>query len=149
MPSTSSQILSGENTQTDIDLEYSTDFNKPSFWRGLLTPEGLIMFPLAVIIDIIEIVCDVFVESFIIAAVLDAVAYLLIGGWMLVRGSNAKVSERSVKTLQQVSTKMAKTEKWVRWARITAPLFELIPFVSIVPCWAIAVYIELKYGNSV
>ena len=124
----------------------------PRFLDALFTPEGISMMSLAVIVDVLEIVFDLTGVGAVVSLALDILAFVVIGGWMMGRGSDVKVSERAGETLkkatkQQFETASAKWQKRLRWARITVPMFELIPFVSIVPCWIVEVYFELKYGK--
>ncbi len=128
----------------------------PSFLDALFTPEGMSMMTLAVIVDVLEIVFDLTGVGAIAALALDILAFVIIGGWMMGRGSDIKVSEKAAKTLkkatkeqfERMSARPAKWSKRLKWARITVPIFEMIPFVSIVPCWIVAMYFELKYGKT-
>ncbi len=130
--------------------------SKPSFLNALFTAEGLIMFFLAVIVDVVEVVLDLTGVGAVVALALDIGAYAIIGGWMMSRGSDVSVSKRAGETLKKGAkqiaaiAKSAKSAKWskrLKWMRPLLPLFELIPFVSIVPCWIVGVYFELKYGK--
>jgi len=126
---------------------------QPSFWRGLATPEGIFMMGLALIVDILEIFLDITVVGALPQIAVDLAAFLIIGGWMMSRGSNIKVSEKAAESLKKVTKEQFTTAsvKWAKrleWARVTVPVFELIPFVSIVPLWVVAVYLELKYGGT-
>ncbi len=144
----------GEAAEAEGGQE-SANVPQPSFLDALFTPEGITMFTLAVIVDVLEIVFDLTVVGFVVALALDIFAYAVIGGWMMVRGSDVKVSEKAAETLKKatkeqfkkISTKQAKWTKRLKWMRPVLPIFELIPFVSIVPCWIVAVYFELKYGK--
>ncbi len=136
--------------------EAATIEESPSFLDSLFTPEGISMMSLAVIVDVLEIVFDLTGVGAVVALALDILAYVVIGGWMMGRGSDVKVSERAAQTLKKatkeqftkISTKSQKWTKRLKWMRPALPLFEMIPFVSIVPCWIVAVYFELKYGKS-
>lgn len=137
-----------ENTQGGQIRE-----EQPSFWRGFATPEGVFMMSLALVVDIAEIFLDITVVGALPQIALDLAAFIIIGGWMMSRGSNIKVSEKAAENLKKVSkqqfaTASAKWAKRLEWARVTVPVFELIPFVSIVPLWIVAVYLELKYGGT-
>jgi len=137
-------------------LATTEDQAAPRFLDNFFTPEGISMMTLALVVDVVEIVLDLTGVGAVAALVLDIVAYVVIGGWMMTRGGNVQVSEKAAKTLkkatkeqfEKVSTKSQKWAKRLRWARFTVPAFELIPFVSIVPFWVVGVYLELKYGKS-
>ena len=143
----------GDTTEGTESLETKA----PSFLDALFTPEGITMFSLAIIVDVLEIVLDITGVGAVAALALDIAAYVIIGGWMMARSSDVKVSEKAAETLKKATKEQftkfsAQSEKWakrLRWARITMPIFEMIPFVSIVPCWIVGVYFELKYGKQV
>lgn len=159
------QDLTKEKTETDEAEEAEDSPNEqgsragqikeeqPSFWKGFFTPEGIIMMGLALVVDILEIILDITVVGALPQIAIDIAAFLIIGGWMMSRGSDIKVSQKADDNLKKVTkeqfeTASAKWAKRLKWARITVPIFELIPFVSIVPMWVVAVYIELKYGGK-
>lgn len=127
---------------------------EPSFWRGYFTPEGIFMMGLALVVDILEIVLDLTGVGAIVQIAIDIAAFLIIGGWMMSRGSaDIQVSKKASENLKKVSKKQFETAsaKWakrLKWMRFSMPVFELIPFVSIVPMWVVGVYFELKYGGK-
>lgn len=145
----------GEEIEAEGEQE-SKSVSQPSFLDALFTAEGMVMFGLAVIVDVLEIVLDLLVVGAVVALALDIAAYAIIGGWMMMRGSDVKVSEKAAENLkkatkrqfEKISTRSEKWAKRLKWVRTTVPIFELIPFISIVPCWIVAVYFELKYGKS-
>ena len=96
---------------------------------SLLSPEAVVMLPLAVIVDVI----DFFIASLFIV---DIIALLLFGSWMYLRSGQATISAKSAKAL-----KMARTMRWLRPLLI---IIECIPIVGMLPCWALVVYFELK-----
>ncbi|MDD4990373.1 MAG: hypothetical protein PHW31_03625 [Candidatus Pacebacteria bacterium] len=144
-----------EATEAEEEQE-SVSVPEPSFLDALFTAEGMVMFGLAVIVDVLEVVLDLTGVGALVALALDIAAYAIIGGWMMTRGSDVKVSKRAGETLkkaakeqfEKISSKQAKWAKRLKWMRPVLPLFEMIPFISIVPCWIAAVYFELKYGKS-
>ena len=126
---------------------------QPSFWKGYFTTEGVFMMGLALVVDILEIVLDLTGVGAIVQIAIDIAAFLIIGGWMMSRGSDIKVSKRAAENLKKVTKKQfeAASAKWakrLKWMRVVMPIFELIPFVSIVPMWVVGVYFELKYGGT-
>lgn len=100
---------------------------------AILSPAGLIMLPLAAIIDII----DFFVASILI---LDIVAILVIGGWIYSRSGQLKATRGATARLG----KAAKWAKRLRWLRPLLIVIEFIPIVGMLPLWVLLVYFELK-----
>lgn len=100
---------------------------------ALLSPAGLIMLPLAAIIDII----DFFIGSLLI---LDIVAILVIGGWIYSRSGQLKATRGATARLG----KAAKWAKRLRWLRPLLIAIEFIPIVGMLPLWVLLVYFELK-----
>ena len=106
---------------------------------GLLSPEGIIMICLALLLDgigvlllIVSLVSGGAGEYF--SYFVDFVGLILIGAWMFSRSG----AIRGPKGIKKISAKALKRVG-------LAFLGELIPFIGdIVPCWTIAVYYELK-----
>ncbi|MEK7103956.1 MAG: hypothetical protein AAB842_00970 [Patescibacteria group bacterium] len=126
---------------------------QPSFWKGFATPEGIFMMGLALIVDVLEIVLDLTGVGAIVQIAIDIAAFLIIGGWMMSHGSDIKAPQKAVDNLKkagkkQFETASAKWAKRLKWMRFSMPIFELIPFISIVPMWVVGVYYELKYGGK-
>ncbi len=104
---------------------------------SLLTPEGILMMFLAIVIDLFGLV--LFILSFlgvgvILSGVSDVLGLLFIGSWMFSRSGNITVT----KGAKKLTTKLFK--------RLGLSfLGELIPFFGdIAPCWTLAVYFELR-----
>lgn len=121
-----------ETSQAEIETEGTEDTGNIG---ALFSPEGVIMMIIATVIDLL----DFFTGSFF---VVDIFAIALIGGWMLFRSGQLKVTKGA-------GARMAKAAKWakrLRWIRPLFILIEFIPVVGMLPLWIILVYFELKYS---
>ncbi len=162
-----------DESETDADYEEMTH----SFSYRLMNPINLSMFILACCVDGAELVLDVIgiiavetgvvpVVVGVIALILDIGALFIIGFWLLSKTGTAVLSKRALKLGSQTAKKgaamateesekmaqlIANWTKWagrLKWIRFLAPIFEMLPYVSIVPMWAVAVYLEIKYGGE-
>lgn len=100
---------------------------------NIFSPAGLLMLPLAGLIDVI----DFFIGSFIL---MDIVAILTIGVWIYFNSQQLKVTKGAAARIGKAA-KMARRLKWLRPLLI---VIEFIPVVGMVPCWILLVYFELQ-----
>ncbi len=127
-----------------IDRSNSPATEGPGMAAGVLSPEGAIMFPIAIILDVIGFVF--FFLSLVgigipLSFLLDIAGLLTIGAWMYFRSGSVTVPKRTKKAGKKMAKKINKTAlKRIGWVFFR----ELIPFFGdIAPCWTIAVYREL------
>lgn len=140
-----------EDADEDED-ESEEDEEEGHFLDNLLTAEGFCMMSLAVIVDVAEIILDIFVVTALVSLILDIAAILIIGGWMFLRSGEIAVPKRTVEKAKGTIKTTVKGTKWtkrLKWLRPVLAVFELIPFLSIVPCWIVVVYFDLKYGSPI
>lgn len=127
-----------KNTGKDIEEgEEVSDTEK----RGtILGPEAVLMFFIAILLDLFGLLCLALNFFFGIGEILsfipDFLGLFIIGGWMLIR--SGIITE--TKGVKKMGTKIFK--------RLGLSfLVELIPVVgNVAPCWTLAVYFELKNG---
>jgi hypothetical protein len=103
---------------------------RPPSAEALFSPEGVIMLPIAVIIDVL----DFLIGSLLI---LDIVAILTIGVWIYFHSQEIAVAKGAAARLSV----WAKRLKWLRPLMI---ILEFIPIVGMLPLWTLLVYFELK-----
>ena len=116
---------------------------------GFLSPDALLIFPLAIFLDLVGIglLCFGF-DDF---GVTDVIGIVFIGGWALFRSwviettkdLTTKVKETRA-TRKEASARIGKAAKNMKWTRIVSFAGELIPYIGALPFWTILVYSELK-----
>ncbi|MBL7142394.1 MAG: hypothetical protein ISS83_01945 [Candidatus Pacebacteria bacterium] len=127
------------------------------------SPEGLIILPFAVLIDLIGIILVCFgLDDFWIT---DIIAWMFLGGWSFLRSQiipaqgaepidisqirkgktdfkkqlqEARRISKETKTAQK-GAKAAKWGKRIKW-------LEFIPYVGALPLWSVSVYMTIKYS---
>jgi len=109
-----------------------------------LSPEGIIMMSLAIFLDGSEFLVNYIpVIGQTISVIIDIIALLFIGGWMLFRSGIIRAPKR-------VTARVGKAVKWAQRLKWLRPLFIVIEFIpivgSILPLWVVVVYLELKYA---
>jgi hypothetical protein len=123
-----SQEKSSESEWIPIkEAEVAIDFSSIG---AVISPEGVIMLPIAVIIDVL----DFLIGSLLI---LDIVAILTIGVWIYFHSQQVAVTKGAA----------ARLNKWARrlkWLRPVMIILEFIPIVGMLPLWTLLVYFELK-----
>jgi len=97
---------------------------------SVLSPEGVMMLFIAVIIDII----DFLIGSFFL---LDIVAMLVIGVWIYFHSQQVAVTKGA-------AARLSVWTKRLRWLRPLMIVLEWIPIVGMLPLWTLLVYFELK-----
>ena len=111
----------------------------------LISPEGVLMFFIAGVLDSVGLVF--FVLSFFgigipLSFVLDILGFIIIGGWIFIRTGQIKTTKKTAEAAKKIAKKAGK-----RFG-ITF-LVELIPFLGdISPSWLILVFFELKNGRK-
>jgi hypothetical protein len=123
-----------------------------------LSPEAIVMFPLAILLDLIGIILVIFsLDDFFIT---DIIGFAFIGSWGYFR-SQIREKETTIQTAPaeerrelskkikevrkpqkevKVAKKGAKVAKWGRRLK----WLELIPYLGWLPFWTVSVYFELK-----
>jgi len=111
-----------ETKQEKPKIEVSQGKSTPS----ITSPEAVIMFPLAIILDLLGYVLLLFaLDDFWL---MDIVGLLIIGSWVFIRsGGKRTTSKKGLKNFG------------------VATVIEMVPYVgSISPSWSVMVYKELK-----
>ena len=129
---------------------------------GLTSPEGVVMVSLAVMLDILGILCLILWLAFGIGGILsyipDMIGIFFFGFWMLMRSQENKtykeargevageVAEhhRKVQTAKKAFKKGAKRASKSGLKFFAAMIGELIPLLGALPFWTIFVVSELK-----
>lgn len=127
---------------------------------NLMSPEALIMLPLAAILDITGIVLVCFaLDDFFIT---DIIGWTTLGVWSMIRsqvkeggaeieGPDIAERKKQAQQLQQTqketktattakTAKAGKVGKWAKWIRF----LEFIPYVGVLPFWTISTFFILK-----
>ncbi|MDP2926526.1 MAG: hypothetical protein Q8N65_00055 [bacterium] len=132
---------------------------------NLLTPEGIIMMPMAMVLDGIGIILILFaLDDFFIT---DIIGTIIIGGWLFFRtgtvpsmperieqktketagkvekgaASTAAKAADAEKTIQKVGGKIGKSSRWLK--PLLCGLGEFVPYLGVIPFWTYLVYSEL------
>jgi len=97
-----------------------------------LTPETLLMLPLAGGIDLASVILVCFgLDDF---GLLDIVGTSIIGTWLFFK--KGKVLERKGTFLRKIFTG--------KFTKFLVPIFgELIPYLGVLPFWSLSVYFQL------
>jgi len=128
---------------------------------NFLSPEAVIMLPIAVILDVIGIILVCFaLDDFFIT---DIIGWSTLGVWSAFRsqlkenGATIEMPDRDARKKQAQktqydqqtmgrqteatkTTKAAKAGKWARWIRF----LEFIPYLGVLPFWTISTFLILK-----
>ncbi|MFH1656268.1 MAG: hypothetical protein ABH956_00655 [Candidatus Nealsonbacteria bacterium] len=111
---------------------------------AIFSPEALVMFSLAGILDIIGflLLCFALDDLWI----LDTTGLILIGSWMFFRTGSIPTSKRLRQNKQNPTSEIKKKMGRKILKRLGLAFFiEAIPWIGgLVPSWTIAVYFELK-----
>ncbi len=100
---------------------------------------GSILQAIPVVGNFLGIVIGVGSES--ISVMIDLVAIVFIGLWMITKGN------LSLPRKKAGGIKITKWAKRLKWLRPVAMIIEVIPFLGALPLWTIAVYSEIKHGK--
>ena len=164
-----------DDYEADSEEEEATEEGAAVFLIKLANPLHLCLFGIALVVDAVEVVLDLIglftsasgvgaAAMAVIAFFFDLVAFLTIGLWLFFKASSAvasgKLAERVKGKLKGAITGEVKKEavkgatkaaRWgsrhLNWIRVFVPLFELIPYVSAVPGWTLAVWAEIKNSD--
>ncbi len=139
-----------EITSEDVEFAKAT---RGGSALNLLSPESVIMLMIAAMLDLagIVLIC-VGLDDF---GITDIIGVLVIGGWMLLRGSmSSGDQELTARQLgreaaqkrgeRQQIVKRAKSITKRGWLKPFCFIGELIPWVGALPFWVVMVYNELK-----
>ncbi len=105
---------------------------KSRFYNNLVGPEGVLMLSLAFGFDLIEIIANLVpVAGDSISLAIDVLAFIFIGGWLILRGEFwRRITKR--RKLRMLKSLM-----------ILAEILP-IPFIGDLPFWTIIVFTELR-----
>jgi len=130
-----------ESDESEIEIEKSvkTGFN-------LLSPEGVIMMPLAIMLDLVGIILVCFgLDDF---GILDIIGIPTIGAWVFFRTgltpsapqSTGQKAEKVAKTAEKIE-KIAIEAGKSNWLRpVLCGIGEIIPYIGALPFWTYLVY---------
>ena len=104
------------------------------------SPDAIIMFPLAIILDFAGLLLAIFGVTEIFSYVTDFIGLIFIGLWTYSHSQTVKVTYGAAARL----TKVAKLARTLRWLRPLLIVLEFVPFVGAAPCWTILVWFELQ-----
>ena len=118
---------------------------------GLLSPEGVIFLPLAILLDLIGIILIIFaLDDFFI---LDIIGSTTIGIWIFSKTgvtpsppestgqkaeNIAKKSGEAIEKAEKIAAKAGKSGRWLR--PILCSLGEIVPYLGALPFWTYLVY---------
>lgn len=124
--------------EIDEEAENEEGIIESKSFGSFFSPEGMIIFPLAVLLDLIGLILVFFaLDDFFIT---DIVGIVMIGGWTYFHSGQVQMTQGA----QQKLGKMAKRMRRLKWLRPLMIIGEFIPYVGALPCWTILVYFELK-----
>jgi len=115
----------------------------PNNGTSLLSPEGFTMLSIALLLDILSIICLILIVALGVGLVLGRVVYIsgliIIGGWQLFRSGNTPLSRNERK---KIATTIAKTFFKKHWKKLA---IKAVPIIGdLLPLWTWTVYSELK-----
>ena len=110
---------------------------------ALLGP-GIVMLILAIILDIIGVICFALNIFFAIGEIpsfiSDIIGMIFIGGWMFFRSGTAEIPGKAKKRAENLIRKLFRG----KYKRFLTPMVgEVAPFVGVLPFWTLSVYFEL------
>ena len=113
------------------------------------SPDAIIMFPLAIILDFAGLLLAIFGVTEIFSYVTDFIGLIFIGLWTYSHSQTVKVTYGAAARLTKVAklarlTKVAKLARRMRWLRPLLIILEFVPIVGAAPCWTILVWFELQ-----
>jgi len=137
-----------EEEEDESEIEIAKSVKTGS---SLLSPEGVIFLPLALLLDLIGIVLICFaLDDFFIT---DIIGVATIGMWVFYKTgltppapeSTGQKAEKTAKKAGEIAEKVekiaAKAGKYGRWLRpILCILGEVIPYIGWIPFWTYLVY---------
>jgi len=137
-----------EDEEDESQMEIAQSVKSAS---GLLSPEGVIFLPFAILLDLIGIILIIFaLDDFFI---LDIIGATTIGIWIFSKtgvapsapestGQKAEnIAKKSQKAVEKVEKLAAKAGKSGRWLKpILCSLGEVIPYLGAIPFWTYLVY---------
>ena len=129
----------------EVPEEVSGEFIAVEQVAKLLSPEGIIMLSMALLVDGGELLVE-FIPYVgqIISIVIDIFAVLFFGFWMWFRSGTITVPKETGKRIAKATAKVTKWAKRMKWLRPLCFIIELIPIgSSFLPLWILIVYLEL------
>jgi len=154
-----------EEEITPAEKQAMEDIEQDEIRRAtaLMSPEAIVMFPIALILDLFGVVCLILYLAFGIGLPLsyipDVIGIIVIGGWSLMRSQSLRITrprapevkrvkKRAQKRIAKIERRIARSAKWakrLRWLRPLLIVVEFIPFLGdIAFSWTLMVYFELK-----
>lgn len=99
-----------------------------------LTPETLLILPLAIGIDLASIILVCFgLDDF---GILDFIGIIFIGSWLFFRKGKPEALKGKKDFLAKIFTG--------KYTKFTTPIFgEIIPYLGVLPFWTVSVYFNL------
>ncbi|GAG17223.1 unnamed protein product [marine sediment metagenome] len=139
--------------ETELEIEIEAEEIRRS--TALISPEALIMFPIAILLDLFGVVCFILYFAFGIGVPLsfvpDLIGMFIFGIWIFFRSQSLKIVQPRMKAAKKAKiriAKIAKSAKWakrLKWLRPLFILFEFIPVAGdVLFLWTLLVYFELK-----
>lgn len=115
---------------------------------NFLSPEALIIFPLAILLDLVGIILVCFgLDDFFIT---DIIGFATIGAWSFfraqIKGKEPGIQISDIKERRGAAKEAKQTKKAgkaAKWAK-RLKFLEFIPYVGVLPFWTVSVYFELK-----
>lgn len=115
---------------------------------NFLSPEALVMFPLAIFLDLIGIILLIFaLDDFFVT---DIIGFAIIGAWSFfrsqIKGKEPEIQMSNIKERREITKEARQTKKagkTAKWGK-RAKWLEFIPYVGAFPFWTVSVYSELK-----
>lgn len=144
--------------QEEVELEEEIAAGETRRLGGLISPQALIMFPIAILLDLFGIICLILYLAYGIGGVLDyipdLIGLIIITPWCFLHSQQVKVAtskleaaKRAKKNVAKFEKRIAKSAKWakkLKWIRPLFIIFEFIHFLGAGPWWTMIVYHELK-----
>ena len=144
--------------QEEAELKEEVEADETRKLGALISPAALIMFPVAILLDLFGIICLILYLAYGTGAILDylpdIIGLIIITPWCFLHSQQVKsatpkleVAKTAKKNVGKFEKRIAKSAKWakrLKWIRPFFIIFEFIPFLGVGPWWTMVVYYELK-----
>ncbi len=144
--------------QEEAELEEEIAAGETRKLGVLISPEALIMFPVAILLDLFGIICVILYFVYGTGVILDylpdIIGLIIITPWCFLHSQQVKTATSKLeaaktakKNVAKFEKRIAKSAKWakrLKWLRPLFIIFEFIHILGVGPWWTMIVYYELK-----
>ncbi len=144
--------------QEEAELEEEAAADETRRLGALISPAALIMFPVAILLDLFGVICVILYFVYGTGVILDflpdIIGLIIITPWCFLHSQQVKAAtpklqaaKRVKKNVEKFEKRIAKSAKWAKRLKYLRPLFIIFEFIHVFgagPWWTLTVYYELK-----